>query len=511
MHNSDNKRLALNTVFLYFRMFITMAISIFTTRVILNSLGVNDYGVYNVVGGMVSLFAVLTTSLSASISRFITFELGRNNNDSLRKVFSTAVMVQIIMSGIIFFLGTTVGFWFLNTKMNIEDNRIIAANWVLFFTLLGLVINLISIPYNAEIIAHERMRVFAWIGIIEVVIKLIIAYSIFLFKEDKLVFYALLLFISSLIIRCIYGFYCKSHFEECNTKIKFEKNIFKQMWGFAGWTFIGTSSAALQNQGINILLNLFFGTIINASYAIGNQVNNAITSFASNFMIALNPQITKSYAKGDYGHLRKLIYKGSKLCFYLLWLIAIVVLLNTDYILKLWLKEVPEYSVVFVQLFLIFSLIEMLSNPMITAQAATGKVKLYQICVGGFRLLVLPIAYILLKLGFPPQYALVVVIISSFCMLIMRMLFLKKGIKLDMKKFLGMVIGRATLVVILSLILSFLAIYRLPVNFGFFVLKTLICFSITLFIMYSLGCSRMERQYINTSIGKLVNKFRLNA
>ena len=477
-----------------------MGISLFTSRVILNALGINDFGIYNVVGGMVSLFSVISASLSASISRFITFELGTGNFEKLKAIFSTSIVVQLVISGIIIIFIAPLGFWFLNNKMDIATARITSANWVLLFSILTFIINLLSVPYNACIIAHEKMKAFAYVGLIEVCLKLGVAYLIYVFSRDRLIFYALLIFCIALIIRVIYGIYCSRHFQESHVKIKFYKDIFKEMSSFAGWTTIGTSSWVLQSQGINVILNLFFGTIVNAAYGIGNQVNGAISNFTQNFTTALNPQITKSYAKKDFRHLFQLIYLGTRISFYLMWVISIIVLLNTNYILNLWLKNVPEYTVGFVQLFIVFSLCESISFPMQATQSATGNMKWYQICVGGLRVLVLPLVYVVLLLWENPIYSLIVSIIISLGMFVMRLGFMKKEINLQIFHFLNNVLLRIIIVVIISYILSYYAIYAMPINFGFFVLKSLIAFIISIICILSFGCSSYEREMIINKI-----------
>lgn len=486
-------------------MFIVMGVTLFTSRIILNALGVNDFGVYNVVGGMVALFGLISASLSASISRFITFELGTGNIKKLKQIFFTAVSIQLRMSILVFLIGGIIGFWFLNWKMNIADSRIVAANWVLFFSLLTLILNLVSVPYNAEIIAHEKMSAFAYVGIIEVCLKLGVAYSVYLFSDDKLIFYAFLIFLVSLIIRLIYGIYCTKNFEECKGKVKYDKRIFKDMSGFAGWTFIGTSSAAIQRQGSNILLNIFYNTALNASYAIGQQVNGAITNFSINFLIALKPQITKSYSSGDNSRLLFLIYFGSKLSFFLLWIIGLIVLIHTDYILHIWLKDVPEYTAIFVKLFILFSLCEVLSDPMITAQAATGKIRNYQICVGGFRLLDIPLAYLLLKLNMPPYAVVYSSILISVGMLILRLLFLKSDINLNINRFLVEVVLRVILVGVSSYFLTSYIVNLLPETFLFFVLKALISIMVTILCIFIMGCNQKEKKIITKRVKMFCN------
>ena len=312
---SNNKRIAKNTLLLYLRMLFLMAVSLYTSRVVLSALGVEDFGIYNVVGGVVTMFSMLSGSLSAAISRFITFELGKGNLPKLKRIFSSSVTIQIILSAIIILLIETVGVWFLNAKMVIPEVRVEAANWVLQFSAITFVINLISIPYNAAIIAHERMSAFAYISILEALGKLVIAYLITVSPIDRLVFYAILMCAVALMVRLTYGRYCKKHFEECTYHFVFDFALLKRMSGFAGWNFIGASSAVLRDQGGNLVINLFCGPAVNAARGIAFQVNAAINGFVVNFMTALNPQITKQYAMGNRDYMMNLIFKGARFSF----------------------------------------------------------------------------------------------------------------------------------------------------------------------------------------------------
>ena len=307
--SQNNKRIAKNTLLLYVRMLFMMAVNLYTSRVVLNALGVEDFGIYNVVGGVVAMFSVISGSLSAAISRFITYELGKGNNDRLNKIFSASVTIQLLLSLIIVILVESIGVWFLNVKMSIPTDRMLAANWVLQFSIATFVINLVSVPYNAAIIAHERMSAFAYISILEALGKLAIAYLIVVSPMDRLIFYALLMCSVAVIVRAVYGYYCKRHFAECTYHFHWDREILKKMFGFAGWNFIGASSAVLRDQGGNIIINLFAGPAVNAARGIAGQVNNAVTGFVSNFMTALNPQITKSYASGDREYMMTLIYQ----------------------------------------------------------------------------------------------------------------------------------------------------------------------------------------------------------
>ena len=328
----NNKRIAKNTLLLYFRMLFLMAVSLYTSRVVLNALGVEDFGIYNVVGGVVAMFSVLSGSLSTAISRFITYELGKGNKENLNKIFSSAVTIQFGLAGIIILLAETIGIWFLNIKMNIPEVRMEAANWVFQFSILTFAINLISVPYNASIIAHEKMSAFAYISILEAVGKLTIAYLITISPIDKLIFYAILMCAVALVVRLTYGNYCKRHFSECTYHFSWDKLLLKQMFGFAGWNFIGASSAILRDQGGNVVINLFCGPTVNAARGIAFQVNNAVNQFVTNFMTALNPQITKSYASGDKEYMMTLIFQGARLSFYMLFLLSLPILVNTHYL-----------------------------------------------------------------------------------------------------------------------------------------------------------------------------------
>lgn len=310
-NSANNKRIAKNTLLLYVRMLFLMLVSLYTSRVILNALGVDDYGIYNVVGGFVMMFSMLSSSLSAAISRFLTFELGTGDTEKLKRVFSSSVTIQAGIAIVVILIAETIGLWFLNEKMVIPDNRITAANWCYQFSIITFAINLISVPYNAAIIAHERMSAFAYISIVEGLGKLAIAWCIVVSPIDRLVFFAGLVAALAVIIRFIYGLYCKHHFEECIYHFIYDHNLLKQMCGFAGWNFIGSSSGILRDQGINILLNLFFGPSVNASRGIASKVQQTVQNFVGNFLTALTPQITKKYASGNYQDTFKLVFFGA--------------------------------------------------------------------------------------------------------------------------------------------------------------------------------------------------------
>lgn len=502
----NNKQIAKNTLLLYVRMLLLMIVNLYTSRLVLNALGIGDYGIYNVVGGMVAMFSILSGSLSSAISRFITYELGKGCQKSLNKIFSSAVTIQIGLALIIAILAETVGFWFLNTKMIIPVHRLEAANWVFQFSILTFIINLISVPYNACIIAHEKMSAFAYISLLEASCKLIIALLIVTAPIDKLKFYAILMCAIAILIRFTYGNYCKKHFKECHYHFIWDKDLLKRMWAFAGWNFIGASSAVLRDQGGNIVINLFCGPSINAARGIASQVSNTIQSFVSNFMTALNPQITKSYASEDYPYMMTLIFQGARFSFYLLLLLSLPVLINTHYILQLWLKIVPEHTVLFIQLILLFAISESLSQPLITAMLATGKIRNYQIIVGGLQMLNLPLSYILLRLGSIPEIIIIISIIISQLCLAARLILLKKMINLSVKKFLRQVYLNVLSVAIISSIIPLIFSNLIYESFfGFILLSTIstVCVCISI---YYVGCTNKERSLISKKIHKFILK-----
>ena len=503
---ANNKRIAKNTLLLYFRMLFLMVISLYTSRVVLLALGVDNFGIYNVVGGLVAMFSMLSGSLSAAISRFITYELGTGNKEKLQKIFSSAVTIQFFLGTVIVLLAETVGVWFLNVKLVIPADRMVAANWVLQFSILTFVVNLISVPYNAAIIAHERMSAFAYISIVEAIGKLAIAYLIQITPFDVLIFYSILQAAIALLLRLIYGIYCKRHFEECTFHWMWDLSLLKNMFGFAGWNFIGASSALLRDQGGNIVINLFCGPTVNAARGIASQINGAVMGFVSNFMTAVNPQITKSYASGNRAYMMTLIYQGARLSFFMLLFLSLPIICNTPYILQLWLKEVPEHTVLFAQLTLIFALSESISSPLITAMLATGRIRNYQLVVGGLQMMNLPISYVLLRMGWIPETVLIVAIVISQCCLASRLYMLRGLIGLKARHYLHNVYFNVLSVSVCAVILPMIASYYLSEGFISFILICLLCvFSVSVSVYY-IGCTTQERIFIKNKVSQIQNK-----
>ena len=380
---TDNKRIAKNTLMLYIRMIFVMLVSLYTSRVVLATLGIEDYGIYNVVGGVVVMFGFLNGAMSASTSRYITFALGKGELGEQLKVFNTSLQIHLIIALLILLLAETVGLWFLQSKMIIAGDRQYAAFWVYQCSVLTMMASIINVPFNASIIAHERMSVFAYISIFEVISKLGIVYLLMIVPVDKLIFYAALLFAVQLLMQSVYMRYCVRHFEEVELKKIWSKPLFTEMLGFAGWNLMGNCAGILSTQGVNILLNMFFGPAVNAARGVAVQVQGAVSYFSSNFQMALNPQITKNYATGDLQAMHNLVLRSARFSFFLLFLLSLPIYLMTQEILEVWLTEVPDFSATFLQLSLMAVTIDSIANPLMVAAAATGNVRRYQTVVGG--------------------------------------------------------------------------------------------------------------------------------
>ena len=501
----NNKRIAKNTLLLYFRMIITMLVSLFTSRVVLDALGETDYGIYNVVGGIVTMFSVLSGSLSNSITRFITYELGTGNLERLKKVFCTSVNIQIILSVIILILCEIVGVWFLNEKMNIPEERMIAANWALQFSIFTFVINLVNLPYNATIIAHERMNIFAYISILEAVLKLAIAYYIYISSTDKLVLYASLMFGISVILRIIYGIYCNKNFSETKFRFVLDRSLLKEMFGFAGWNFFGSSAYILNTQGVNMLINIFFGVTTNAARAIAVQVDSAVTQFVNNFTTAINPQITKSYASGDYNYLYKLICLGTKFSFFIMYLFIVPIVLETDTILGIWLKEVPQEASVFLRLVLFSSLATLMGNSMLTSIMATGKIKRYQLVVTSVGYLVFPLTWIAYKLSCPAYVTYIIYALIYFSLNFIRLSTLKRLINFPVQYFYRTVFIRIGYCSILSFIFPGLVCYIMDSSIIRLLIVCIVSFPWSLICIYYIGLMKDEKKYFKEKVQEFIN------
>ena len=495
---SSRKRIAKNTIYLYFRMLITMVVGLFTSRVVLNTLGVEDYGINNVVGGVVAMFSLISASISGSIGRFITFELGTGNMEKLKKVFSTSVTIQIILAIIVVIVAEIVGIWFLNNELQINPDRMVAAHWVFHCSLITFALNLISLPYNACIVAHEHMNVFAYISILETILKLVIVYLLLISPFDKLETYAVLGVCVAVLIRLIYGWYCKREFEECTYHIVLDKTLFKQMFGFAGWQLLGSSASILRGQGSNILINIATKTtLVNAAVGIGDTLTGILSGFVSNFTTAFTPQITKLYAARKSSELIKLLCMGCKFAPLLFLLIALPVYLNANTIIKLWLGIVPDHTVNFIRITILYTFIELLSRPLVTAKIATGKIRNFQMAEGGVLLLTLPIAYIALKIGAPIEFVFIAKLITSVIASFIRLYMLKGDITgLNIKFFLSNIYFKTIFVAICASIIPTIVYSQIADEIIQFIVSTIISIVSTFACIYFIGCSESQRSIL---------------
>lgn len=504
---SENKRIAKNTLVLYVRMAVMMVISFFTARITLNALGVTDYGINNVVGGLVSMFSLISSSLSSSVSRFMTFGLGEGDMEKLKRIFSTSVNIHIILAVVVVFAIETVGIWFLNNKMVIPADRLYAANWVLQCSVVVFAVGLFSVPYNSAIVAHEKMTAFAYMTIFDAASRLAIIGGVYYYQGDKLILLTLMSMAQALIRQSVYLIYCKRKFEECTYHVIWDKRLNKSMFGFAGWNFIGCTAATMKDQGVNIAINLFTGPAVNAARGIAMQVNSIIGQFTGGFTTALNPQITKNYAGGNLYRMHNLIYQGTRLSYYLFMFLSIPVLFEVETVLQIWLGQVPEHTVLFARLVIVLSLSDVISNFLITAQLATGNIRNYQIVVGGILLLNFPISYVLLKMGFFPEITIVVAIVISQVCLFARLWFLRSMIKLPARTFLKKVYLNVLFVTVISSLPPALCFFLMPS--GWLRLIVLCCVSVISsgLSIYIIGCSKSERNLFVQYIKKAVHKF----
>lgn len=421
-----SETIAKNTLLLYVRMFVTMCVGLFTSRAILNSLGIDDYGIYNVVGGVVTMFSFFTGSLSTAISRFLTFSLGKAENDKLKEIFSASMTIQIMISIIVFVVIEIIGVWFLNSSMNVPEERMEAANWVIHCSVIIFIIHLLIVPYNAAIIAHERMNTFAYISVLESFLKLGVAYSLFVSPFDKLKVYASLLVGVTLIVFFLYYIYCRKRLLECKYHFSINRCLIKEMAGFAGWNMVGNGAYMLNTHGVNILTNLYFGVPANAARGIAEQVRGIMMQFVNSFTTAINPQITKSYAEGDLNYLSELICRGAKFSFYLMLFFLVPLMFEIEFILGLWLKNYPPLAPLFLRLLIIEQMVDFLGNTTARTVWATGKVRKYYITTSMVSLLVFPLTWLLYCMNFSAEWSYIVFIAMYIVIIPIRLSIVKE-------------------------------------------------------------------------------------
>lgn len=508
--SSENTRLiAKNTAMLYIRMLLIMAVTLYTSRVVLNVLGVEDFGIYNVVGGIVIMFSFLNGAMAQSTLRFLAFEIGRKDSEQLQKIFSLSVTIYIGIALIILMLAETVGLWFLNTQMNIPETRMSAARWVYQFSVFSFVVSVVQIPYNAVIIAHERMHVYAYISIAEALLKLLVVFMLTWISFDKLKLYGILVFVVTVLVALLYRGYSKRKFRECRYRFVWDRALYKVLTGFAGWNMFGLVAWVCMGQGSNILLNLFFGPAVNAAKAISFQVNMAVTTFVNNFRIAVNPSIVKSFASGDLQYMDKLVFESAKYSYYLLLFLSLPLLLEMDFVLRLWLKVVPEYAVVFCRLALVISLIQTFDASFGIVFQAIGRIRENQLWSGLIYVLILPVSYLQLKL-FPdiPEVVFYVQLLLSFVVaFVVKVVLIRKMRHISLRSYWRVLLVPVLKVTVLAVILPVLVSFRLKHD-GLSVLcvvgLSVLCVAVA---VYYTGIGREMRMKVNAFVLTKVKSF----
>ena len=488
-------------------MIVVMLVSLYTSRIVLNTLGISDYGIYNIVGGIVVVFSIVTNSMSLSTQRFITYALGKKDYERLRNVFQASLSVNIMLALLTLILSETIGLWFINTQLNIPPDRMFAANWVYQFSILVFVINIIRVPFNASIIAEEKMSFYAYLSIIEVILKLLIVFLLVTYKGDQLILYAILIFIVSVLMLGLYVVYCNKYFKYTQFKYYYEKELYKELINFTGWNLYASVANIGKTQGINILLNIFFGVAVNAAMGVTNQVQAAVNSIVSSFQVAFNPQIVKLYASQQYDNLMSLIFRTSRFSYYLMFFISLPVVINMEFILSVWLQNVPDYAVEFCQLTLIYLLLESISGPFWMTVQATGNIKWYSIVCESIVLLNVPLTYILLKLNYEPYVCFIGMIGLGVVAFIFRLYFMKLLVNFDVKLYLKSILSKILLITALSATLPVIIRVNYDIFnwYGFLSTSVLSVFLIALTV-YMIGLNTSEKALLHRYFAKIALK-----
>ena len=484
-----------------------MAVSIYTSRVILHALGVDDYGIYNVVAGFVGMFAVLSSAMVHASQRFISYEMGKES-PQLNKVFCVTLTIHLLLVALLIIIFETFGLWFINNHLNINPERMTAANWMFQFSIVTFCLGILNTPFTASIIAHEKMSAFAYISIFEAFAKLGIAYLLYISNTDKLIMYGFLLMLVSFSLLSIYAFYCRRHFSECKFRFMYDRSLSNSLLSFSGWNFMGSAAGVLVTQGVNILTNIYFGVALNAARGIVEQANGAINQFVSNFTTALNPQITQSHAAKDFGRMNMLMMRGSKYSVLLFWCMGIILFMQPEFILDLWLVEVPPYAPVFLRLAIIYSCFQALSNPLYIGMLATGNIKMYQIVMSLLYASSFTACYILFKLGFGPEYGYISTIVAIVLAVFVRLYLLQKMIDgFSACEYLKCVVLRVTPVFVITVCADYLLVAIIDTTpWPKFLLVMVASFVSIAVTTYYISFDKSEKQIVNTYINRLLKR-----
>lgn len=508
MLTKKNERILKNAGFLYIRLLLTMGVTLYTSRVVLNTLGIEDFGTYYVITGLVTILGFLHGAMSSVTTRFLCIEIGKSDSIALKNVFSMSVNIHTLAAIIIVMIGEPIGLWFIHTQLVINTDRLNAAEWVFHLALISYAITVLSVPYHTAIIAHERMSVYAWTSIFDTFLKLLIVYVLQILGFDKLATYAFLSLLVTLAISGTYCIYSRLNFPETKLKLFWNRDLCIKMLSYAGWSIWGNLAAVMSGQGVNLILNIFFGPTVNAARAIAFQVSSALNSFMQNLQSAVNPQIIKSFASDDLDYMHQLIFHGARYNFFLLLTLSLPILLETNEILSIWLNIVPEHTVAFVRLVIIGIIIDSVSAPLITAAQASGKIKLYQTVVGGIILLNLPISYLILDAGLDPESTLYVSIFISTLTLFARIIITSSLIQLKAKLFLHQVILKVIIVASCSILTPLSLKIIAPESFAMFLAVSSTAIISCLLCIYNIGLDKNEQTYLKTKLKNLTSKIK---
>ena len=506
-NSTSNKLIVKNTLLLYIRQFLTLGLSLYTSRLTLKVLGVTDFGIYAAVGGITALLSILTSTMSTSTQRFMTFELGVGNLKKLNKVYITSVQIHLLLSLVLFIIGETIGIWFINNKLSIPPERYEIAFYVFQLSLLDCILSLLNVPNQAAIVAHEDMGTFALFSIVDACLKLGVVFILFWISWDKLLAYSIFLFLILLINRIASIVFCRIKYTDIKYKNIVDINLAKEMFSLAGWNIISSISVMGFIQGVNILLNIFFGPALNAAYTVAMQAYSGIRSFCSSFQLASNPQIIKSYSTGDFERMHSLLITVCKMSFFLIFFLSLPFAVNAEEILKIWLGEVPKHTTAFFILLLVYAYLDVFAYPMDVAAQATGKVKRYNILISISTLAILPVSYFLYKYGAIPEIIYVVAIIMSFVGLIVRLIILSDLIHIKKMVFFRAVVLKSFLVGVISAILPLIALHVMTNNIYRLILIFILAFLVSGIAIYFVGLASMERVIIKEYYNKLINRF----
>lgn len=488
-------------------MFLVMAITLFTSRVILKNLGVEDYGIYNVVGGIVAMMSVVNTSMGVATQRYITYSLGKGDFDRLKQVFNTSLQIYILLSVILIVLTETIGLWWVNNKLVVPAARIEATNWVYQYAIVSSCLTLLINPFNAIIIAYEKMDYYAYLSIVEVILKLFVAYIISVIPFDKLNIYGFLLLVVQLIVLAMYFIYCRVNFKECYFQYYRKNPLFKELLTYSGWNLFAAFSSVAKGQGLNILLNAYFGPSVNAARGIAYQINTSITQFFTNFYTAVKPQITKYYAQDKQTEMLNLVMVSARMSFFLILFISLPIMVETPMVIKIWLNKDIDYVVVFTRLIILISAIDAMGSPLMTLIHATGRIRLYQLVIGTATILILPLSYVFLEyFNYNPTSTFYISLsVSIFCMFA-RLWLVNRQVSIPIYEYIRNVFMHSFLVAIISAIPPLLLSNLLPETIENFVLVCIICcFSAAICIVF-IGMNKKEREFIFNKVLSIVHK-----